>query len=432
MERPETHVPFRGMPVIGRGDLGMPDEKGDQTMRVVAVIVLLSVVAGCAPTISSTPYKPGDTGGTPYRLPKGLVPVQVFADQNGIGITIEPARTAIDSEPGILVARLDPSGFNNEDIKIAADPATGFLTAISSESEAQLLAIVEEAANSAARLAFQNSRAAFLQKKVVVFEDSFDPLRPEDVERINRGINSAISVATGAFLNAKLHRLEMDVLAVRLVVDHPNGVPADSGPVPELDTTMCNTGICVRTMTSRIIRIVVGGAPFAGKLVNIPARELIPVPVPSTVFANQNITIGVTGGILDKYELERDSEVLGVVKIPGAILNGIVAGLTQGLTDEKSIIDARKDVATSEEALAKAEKSRNEAVASRGTTSTALHSSTAGGVAGDTDYAAATLTIYPFSDALSRAIDEAIEAAKKTGGPNTGGGSDLVVPTNPN
>ena len=135
-------------------------------------------------------------------LPKALVPIHVFADKKGIGLTIEPARTIADNEPGPLIARLNSSPFNDLDIKIGVDPSTGFLSTVSANSDAQLLAIVEEAANSAERLAFQNSRATLLKNRMIVFEDNLDPLQQTDVDRINTNLDAVFKRAAKAWARA--------------------------------------------------------------------------------------------------------------------------------------------------------------------------------------------------------------------------------------
>ncbi|WP_420347607.1 hypothetical protein [Pelagibius sp.] len=407
-------------------------------MRNLVAIIIICLIAGCSPTISSTSAALGKYKGTPYSLPKGLVPVQVFVDQNGIGITIEPPQTATDPEVGTLVAQLSPSPFNNENIKIAVDESTGFLTTISSNSDAQLLAIVEEAAKSAARLALQSSKAAFLQGKVVVFDDSFDPLSKGDVDRVNKGLKTAISRAARAFTAASDNKETIQVTDVTLTVAYPNGAtafpkPSDPNAKPvqraPLNTPICKVGLCVRNMTTRIIRLEVDGAPFAGHPVNIPERELAVLPVPSTVFADQDVTIGIKDGVVNKYEVKRGSEALGIVKIPGSILNGIVAGITQGLTDEKSIIDKRKDVAESETALANATKARNEATESLGLSKSNLQNAPASAAA-RADYTSVSLTVYPFSETLARAIKEAEEVMKALSPNQSNGSADLTEPAN--
>ena len=376
-------------------------------MRVVSVLVIL-FVTGCGPIMSTVPHIDGTAKGPVYVLPMGLVPIQVFVDTKGIGLTIEPARTVADNEPGTLVVGLTSSPFNDQDIKIGVDPSTGFLKTISSNTDAQLLAIVEEAAKSARRLAFQNSRAALLAERVVVFEDNLDPLRQTDVDRINQGLQAAFQRAAMAFKTAKCTTLATP--QVKLSVVYSNGKPIPNTLEP-VTTSDCAAGLCVRIRTTRIIRVQVGGVLLGSMPVTIPSREAIGVPVPSAVLADQDISIGITGGVLDKYDLKRGSEVL---------------------TDEKSIIDKRKDVAESEEALSKAIANRNTAaLASRNSEATEvgeaginLQNSTAGGAKKES-YAAVTLTVYPHSETLAQLISS---TSQRNSEPSEGGESDLTTP----
>jgi len=403
-------------------------------MRGFFTLVTL-FVTGCGPILSTIPHVGGAPEGPVYVLPMGLVPIQVFVDEKGIGLTIGPARMVADNEPGTLVARLTSSPFNNQDIKIGVDPSTGFLKTISSDADAQLLAIVEEAAKTAGRLAFQNSQAALLAERVVVFEDNLDPLRQTDVKRINRRLDAAFQRAEMAFNTAKDTTLAS--LEVKLSVLHSNGKPIAKILEP-VNTSGCAAGLCVRAMTTRIIRVHVDTVLLGSMPVTIPSREAIGVPVPSTVLADQDITIGITDGVLEKYELKRDSEVLGLVKLPGAILSGLVAGVTQGLTDEKSIVDKRRDVAESEEALTKAIANRNTAATEVGESGIDLENTaatevgesgidlenTAGGAKRGI-YTAVTLTVYPHSETLAQLIGSTVE-------PNSelpeDGNPDLVAP----
>lgn len=297
---------------------------------------------------------------------------------------------------------------HNEDTKLAVDPVTGFLTAITSNSDAQLLAIFEEAAKASSRLALQNSRASFLATKVVVFDDSFDPFRPMDIDRINAGLAAAFQRAAEAFRGATGDPPRTQ--PVRISVAYPDG--SEIGDLPPVDVRDCDVGICARSKTSVAIRVWLGSAPLASKIVTVPPKRVVAVPVPSTVLANQDLSIGIKDGVVDKYDLKRDSAILGLVKIPGAIVGGLVAGITENLTAEKSIIDKRKDLAASEEALAQAITTRNQAVAAANVGEASVNLQNSTGEQPASSYAAATLTIYPFSETLTQAISQQIEAAK--------------------
>ena len=386
-----------------------------RSLRFLAALSLLATVAGGCSLISSKPYVEGKTKGIPYALPKGVVPLQVFIDnEKGIGLSIEPTRVTRDAKLGTLVAQLKHSPLNNEKITITADPNTGFLKAISTDSDAQLPQIFEEAAKSAARLALQNSRAAFLKDKPVIFEDVFDPLQSNEVELQGAALKEAILRECDG-VDAR------NPPTVKLSVLHTDGTPfSPNTSTPE--TKHCADGICVRTITSLLIRINFGDKLLGSKLVDIPSREVFAVPVPSTPLADQDITVEISSGILAKYEFKRDSEILTLVKIPGGILAGVVNGLTQGLTDRKSILDKRKEVAESDvaltEALASRKKESESGAVTQGETTVPLQNASAGASARGTDYAAASLTVRLCPSAPQ-------EPPQEPPKPNRGGRGDL-------
>ena len=402
--------------------------EGDN-MRAIAIAAAFGL-AGCA-GVSSAQYDPVPRGtlttaGPAYSLPKGVVPVKVFVDSNGIGVTIEPAEMIADGDVGLLVARLQPSVFNNEKMNITVDAVTGFLSTVSSESEAKILEIAQEAGKLAGRLSLQNAKAAFIESKVIVFDESFDPLDRMDVIRINDGIQLAMTRASYAFLQAGGRLGGQAVPRVTLAVDTSRALlPQDGRGGPELVEPLplrnCNLGICARAMTSRTIRVLLEDRPFASKVVNVPSREIIAVPVSQTILANQKINITIKEGILASYDMERASELLGLIKIPGAIIGGFVAGIVQGIGDQQSIIDKRKELADSEVALAEAEKRRLEV------TKVKLQNATAeGGGKIPNAYAAATLTVYPYSSALAEAIRQRILAPPLPKEPAKTGNADLI------
>lgn len=391
-------------------------------MRNLLAIALILFATGCGPTISTTSTLSPNESGVPYNLPMGLVPVLVFADEKGVGVTIEPAVTAVDSRVGTLVGRLRPNPFNSEDIKVQVDPETGFLSTVSNDSQAQILAIAEESAKSARRLVFQNSQAQFLSERVVVMQDSFDPLDPADIARINRGIKHAIRHAARAFRAGGGSPTPIEPLVLRVTM--PDGSdpfvrPGSASSRSALPTKQCEVGICVRAITSRMIRLEMSGTAFGGKLVNIPKRELLPVGVPSTLFANQTISIKVQDGILQESNLKRDSEALGIVKVPGAVVGGLIAGATQVLEDDAVVSEKEAELVESQQSLIEAEANRDRV---------ALQNATGSNTTKNNAYAREALTIYPYSNALANAVDARIKAAAKAAereAPPAGGG-DLL------
>lgn len=388
-------------------------------MRLFVAFSML-FLTGCAPVLSSVGPSEAAGGGPAYSLPKGLVPIQVFADPKGIGLTIEPSKTVADPDVGPLVARLSVSPLNNSDIKITVDPQTGFLKAVSSDTEAKLAAIAEEVGKTAGRLALQNGRATVLSEKVIVLDDAFDPLDSADVQRINNDLVDAFYRAGAAFVTASGKRLSPSHVSIS--IEGTAGVAMAQPP----DVSMCRVGVCTRVMTSRVIHVWADGKSLASKVVHVPAPDLVALPLPTTVLANQEVSVVISDGMLEKYDIKRDSEVLGLVKLPGAAIGGIIAGLTQQFEDRKSLADKQKEMAESEKALAEAKEAASKSPSTIGETSLSLQNaqdSTAAKLA----YYAATLTIYPHSESLAGLIEERIKNPVKPPGPQKGD-NDLTSP----
>lgn len=369
------------------------------------------------------PARPAE-GGLSYSLPRGRVPIVVFADSNGIGITIEPAVAVADGAIGPLIASIRPSLFNNEKFKLTADDATGFLKTVSTDSEPQSAEIVKEAARTAGRLALQNSRAEVFKERVVALEDGFDPLSELDRARIEGAIGATVARLARSYPTQRPDvRMSVDQ-DIKITVHQADGSPAAPAPAPALD--QCQLGVCARAMTTRLIRVSANGATLGSKLVAIPSPEVVavPVPVPQTILAKQKVKITMIGGIVNAYEIDREADLLGLVKIPGAVIGGLAAGLTEQLDFDKSVADKQKALAESEDALAKVLDKRVGTLklqnAEMGTTGA---------------YTAAALTVYPLSvpltDAIQRRIDAASAAAAQPGPGKGVAGADLLTPVPP-
>lgn len=321
-------------------------------MRVILIAATAILLSGCA-DVSSVPWRDDATAaqagaGVTYSLPRGFVPLRVFADAKGIGLSVEPAYNAADPEAGFLIARLKPSILNRETMSLATDE-NGLLSLVSSDSEAKILEIAGEVAKTVGRLTFQSGKSTVLAETVTVFQRDLDPLSRKSIRDMNDGIRAGIERAAGAYAIANTRWVAGKTPNVVVKVD-----PSPPEVEPEIDLNKCQAGICVRVLTTRTITVSIDGADVASKVVNVPSWQVVPISVPQSVLSDQKITVSVKDGMLARYDLVRDAEALGLVKIPGAILGGLVAGVTQGLNDRKSTIDARNNLLTSEEAYYKA------------------------------------------------------------------------------
>lgn len=386
------------------------------------ILILSFFTVGCS-SLSSSPSTNvslmRQDGGIPYSLPKGVIPIRVFADSKGVGITIEESRVATDNKTGILIAHVKPSPFNNEDYKLAVDDATGLLNTISTESEAKLPEIVSELGKAAGKLALQNSRSAFLEQTVTLLEDQFDPFSQDDIERINKAINSSFSRGMEAFTVASGTFVTPSTQQLYLSVHNVDGSPINVSK--SIDLEKCAIGFCARATVTKIVRISLNGISIGSKQVNIPSQEILSIAMPKTVLANQKVTVQLVDGIIKKYDIARDSEILGIAKLPGAALGGIIAGATEQIDGLTSVTTKKKELVDSKIALTESKSKL---------TSLELQNAPSR----NQGYIATTLTIYPYSDSLSNAIRSSIDKEKSkqsNPGPQQGHqGGDLVSPLN--
>lgn len=376
------------------------DSNINQSFLYALAIPTLFFTVACSSLSSlpsvNTPLTKQD-GGIPYSLPKGVIPIRVFADSNGIGITIEESRVATDNKTGILIAHVKPSPFNNEDFKLAVDDATGLLNTISTESEAKLPEIVSELGKAAGKLALQNSRSEFLQQTVTLLDDQFDPLSQDDIERINKAINSSFSKGIEAFTTATEKSATQSTQQLFLSVHNVDGSPIDV--LKPVDLEKCAIGICARATVTKIVRISLNGISIGSKQVNIPSQEILSIAMPKTVLANQKVTVQLVDGIIKKYDIARDSEILGIVKLPGTAMGGIIAGATEQIVGLTNVTTKKKELIDSEIELIRSKNNLS---------SIQLQSAPSR----NQGYIATTLTIYPYSDSLSNAIRSSIDKEK--------------------
>jgi hypothetical protein len=364
------------------------------------------VLAACSPGISSIPQAglpPGQaTAGIPYHLPKGLVPLVVFAGKDGIGITIGSAENVADEGAGVLLARLQPSPFNKEHFKVAPNGDAGFLSTISTDSQTQVIAIAQEAAKSLARTLLQNAAREERAATVVLLEHQFDPLSAADVRRAEGAVNAAIRRGMAGIAG----RARVPAIALSVTASDGGAAP-EAAPLavgdPRLDA--CRVGICARVMATRFVRIAVDGDILGTHPIRVPAVEPVAVEVPQSPLADQKISIALSGGIVTSYEIQRDSPLVTVGKIPSAVLGGFASGFTEQFAAEKSIAETAKEAADARAALAPK------------TGSIDLQTGTAPG-------GAKALTVYPYLHSLRRMIDGRAAAPQPRVGEGQAG--DLV------
>ncbi|AUN33593.1 hypothetical protein C0V82_24970 (plasmid) [Niveispirillum cyanobacteriorum] len=204
----------------------------------------------------------------------------------------------------------------------------------------------------------QNAVVDFRNTVRPEYEDYFDPYSEADIARVNAALNAAVGRGFEA-LNAvgSTRRMRSGTLAI--TVHYPDGSKPKAQQPSESDLEACKQGICARARDSLIIRLLLDGQVLGSKVVHPPSPGVMALPLPGSV-SNQDIAIALNEGVVEKYDFKRDSALLQLVKLPGALISGVAKGLTQGLTDEKTALEAKKDLLTLEREMAAADKAESE------------------------------------------------------------------------
>jgi hypothetical protein len=358
------------------------------------ILLACLALAGCA-GVSSVPFDPNykgqaATAGTSYYLPKGIVPVEVFVGEDGVAVNFDPVQLGTDNKAGKLIARTRPSIFNDEKMTVSVDKNTSFLNLISTDSTAKFGAAVLEGAQLIGRLTLQNAKLNFFKDRQQFLSDRLDPLDPRDLRRVSGNINAAIARAMrtdGAAAGDIL-----PVIELTLDDDLPGTPPVQ--PFAAADLSNCHIGICARVMEVHTLNIYVDGALVRNEPIRLPSRDIVPVPVPQIILADQKIDITIESGMVTSYKVERKSEFYGLVHTVAGIPGALFQGAFGGLQDETNL-DKKKTEAIN------AEKERKQAEHDAVTTSVNLQNAA---FRGNNPYQASAVTIYPLNSSLTRAV----------------------------
>lgn len=391
-------------------------------MRKLFVLVCL-VLTGCGSIVGPNPSPNASVTNADfvYLLPKGMVVATVFGDQHGVAVTFDPAETHKDNGVGPLYVDFQHSVFNKETVEIKTGDTPGLLSLVSSETEVKILDIATEVAKSAAKISLQNGKQDFFSSKVIIGAPFlFDPLDKSDrdiaaktiCEFANYGYDSrdktdeANAPQKSIFLKACSDPLNPE-LKIKL-----RGASQSSAELSQVDKQvrkLCSRGICARQMITHVIELTVGDIRLLSHAVDIPSKQVISIPVDSSIFADRKTTITISDGILKEYKLEKESELLTIVKLPGAIISGFLAGLGEHLDAEKSVLDKQKSVIDSKKSLYETEKSFKELTNESGQKIVS------------TSYIERSTTVYFHHNDLNKSIQEVATSL-----PNPSDGGPLV------
>lgn len=338
--------------------------------RLVCLIFIF--LAGCGNVVGPNPVltKSVTNADFAYMLPRGMVAVTVFGDEHGIGVTFDPAEIHKDSGVGPLYVDLKHSVFNKEIIEIKTGDTPGFLSLVSSDTKTKILDISTEAAKSITKLSLQNAKQGFFSSKIVIGAPFlFDPYNRDERIAAVKSIcalvvygyetsNAAKALPANRFINAcndlENPRMHLTLRGDQILNDNFSKMNSDI-------RNLCSDGICARQMTTQILDLKIDETIYLSHSIEIPTKEVTSIPITSSVLADRKTVVTISDGILKEFKVEKESELLTIVKVPGAVIGGIAAGVVEQLDTEKNILDKEKSVIEGKKALFESEKSFHEA-----------------------------------------------------------------------
>jgi uncharacterized protein YceK len=345
------------------------------------VLALALMLSGCA-TVETRPLGQTQASGIAYQLPLGKVRLRV-TDTNGV-ISVLLDGPLVTGDPNQrMVAYIPQSSVSDNNVTITVDGKTNLLTKVEATSTGRLTEILTAATKSIVFL--QSSEGSDGR---LIFANAYD------VENLGQAANdanekldqyykqlcgAAIAGRNLSFsrqLSAMGHDAAEDKAATKArllhcralaeigaddatgaitsqsgfiqitVTDSAAGTAAaaDGGQrqVSPNDSAACKRGICYRPYRPVSVKLDVRGAFSMSDVFLVPdPNQLIYVPLPSGVTAEQKYLLEFTDGVLTKYQHDGKTELVGLLSLPFKVVEAAFSATTEGLGLKQKDIEAR-------------------------------------------------------------------------------------------
>lgn len=325
--------------------------------------ILAALVSSGCTTMQTRPA--GDAGqareGVGYYLPEAVFRLSVT--QTGGALTVEvggsqnlPDRTAA------LEARLPRNGISDDNVTITLSKEQPLLSRVEVTSTGRVTQIAGAAARSFGMTQGSDTNAASEQ----IFDGQFTF---NDYELVVREANGRLRayyenkcpggqrVNSGPF-SVELEQagytaaLEQPVLRERLLLCRSLALAGVSAaPDNEIikvsldeptqaalaapaatDFAQCARGVCHRPLMPATLTLSVGPYYSRTSTFSVPDRSrLMFIGLPAGIFAQQRYTLTFTNGVLDSYNQNAQSELVGLFSLPGDIVAGVLKAQAEAL-----------------------------------------------------------------------------------------------------
>lgn len=349
----------------------------NKSARFFGALALLASSGCAAVRTQHVATAPAVAQGIAYYLPSGLLRLSIVESGGAISVTLDGPHIVQDND-ALLVSHLPRSGTADNNVTVTVDPNTHFLSKVEATSTGRLADITANAVRS-----FSFLQSAQERSGETIFERDF---MWDEAGVVTRAANRALaayfhqncgrgfapenepfsrelgqlgkeSEAEAAARRQRVllcQRLAMAGLTSRpeqtlieLSVDNLRS-PSLRADAAALDYGVCGRGICYRPFMPLRMTLRVGEYFSQTKSFLIPdENRLMFVNLASGVFAEQKYTLTFHQGRLTSYQQDADSELVGLARLPGNIVGGLISGPAealglrqQSLTAETSYLNA--------------------------------------------------------------------------------------------
>jgi hypothetical protein len=268
--------------------------------------------------------------GVAYHLPSARVMLTASLNEARDTLFVEASEPAyVPDEAHGYMLRTNFSPSNAETLNVQVTPE-GFITTIGFESEGRLDEAAVEAAKSAAALFESDARAA---NRVILFEEMIDPERLATDPAAARELNSRLGFALASMRTAGAKARELNALKR---APQPVAVSVERLYAPAAPDTVargardCAEGVCYRRISTYALRLRF--ADGVQRMVTFGAPNGSPTyvaPIDRGLFTTWKTNLTLQNGVLTAYSVNSGSELVEAAALPGRMVGGVIAGLTQ-------------------------------------------------------------------------------------------------------
>lgn len=302
------------------------------SVRVSLVLLAASLVGSCASVTTSVVALEESVSGLTYFLPQKLIKVTytVAKDARPV-VNIEPTPAIPDSQHR-FVASFSRNYAGKNELNVAVN-SSGLLTTGNSTTTSQVADVLKEAAASFGALGtFAVSNTPLPSADCAAVGTYSTIFRLSDFSS-NTGANTIV----GTTLSSAQSFCQLTIEVAKLIGGVGETKQISRAQPIGLGTSVA--GFYYRSVAPFLVTVTRKNSEKERFIVILPDESSTNfLPVERALFANAKAEFVFTDGIATTYKQDAESELLGIAKIPAAVLAGYFAAAGKAFTDRQTVV----------------------------------------------------------------------------------------------